>query len=89
MGWKRALATIPYGKQFQKHRKLISQQINSRARLAFRGLELREARTLVRNIMANSEGKYNNHLTRLVVSCYTRLWTLTARSFSVAIITQI
>lgn len=66
MGWTRHLAFMRYGNRFKKHRRLVSQVVNSRARLNFRPSQLREARTLVRNIVTDRTGEFEKHLTRWV-----------------------
>jgi len=57
------LGLLPYGKHFQKNRKLFQQYFNPKACLAFRSMQTEEARTLVTNLIKNA-GDPNRFLVR-------------------------
>lgn len=54
MGWTPTLTFIGYGKQFQKHRKLL-QYLKLKSCAAFYPLLTEEARNLVQNLKVNPE----------------------------------
>src|ERR1700722_6052385 len=67
LGWANSVAHLNYGKQFQKHRKLLQQYLNQKACLAFRSMLTEEARTLVTNLI-NNAGDHDHLLSRYVIS---------------------
>ena len=50
LGWDQ-VGTLPYGDRFRKHRRLISQVLNSQAVFAYHGLQENSTRRLVKGIL--------------------------------------
>ena|SRR5271170_5284098 len=93
MNSNNSLGLLPYGKQFQKTRRLFHQYFNPKACLAFHSIQTECARTLVSNLIANT-GDHNSLLNRLVSSNIStviyELYSVTfISSFSTAIIMRI
>ncbi|KAF9262303.1 cytochrome P450 [Marasmius fiardii PR-910] len=68
MGWTRALALLPYGKQFFKHRKLLQTFFGKKETLAFNHILTQEARLLVKNFHEAGRGDLLKYVHRLTVS---------------------
>ncbi|GLB38279.1 putative cytochrome p450 [Lyophyllum shimeji] len=51
MGWTENLAFIPYGRTFQRHRRMFKEAFNKKASLNHRPVQLFEARVLAKNLM--------------------------------------
>lgn len=65
MGWDRALAFLPYGERFRKHRKMIQQHFNAQAVIRFQSLQRTEIYILLNNLLKSPEA-FDNHIRRFV-----------------------
>lgn len=54
---------MPYGDRFRKHRRLISQVLNSQAVMAYHGLQMNSSKELLKNLLANPED-FEQHIER-------------------------
>lgn len=67
MGWARALAFMGYGRVFQKHRRMLYNYLRQRRCVAYRPIQIREARVLLLNLLSNEEHR-EDCLTRFATS---------------------
>ncbi|TFK33320.1 cytochrome P450 [Crucibulum laeve] len=61
MGWNAALGFLPYGKKFQKHRRLYQQYFSRDKCNGYQSVQSKQARLLVKNLAKNPE-KYSDAL---------------------------
>ena len=59
------VGVLPYGERFRKHRRLISQVLNSQAVVSYRELQSSNVKALLRNLLDHPE-KFENHILRFV-----------------------
>ncbi|KAG5653174.1 hypothetical protein H0H81_001891 [Sphagnurus paluster] len=52
MGWKKSLGFLPYGKDFQRHRRIFQEYFSKNATNNYQSIQLREARLLAQNLAA-------------------------------------
>ncbi|KAF9002171.1 cytochrome P450 [Cyathus striatus] len=55
MGWFPTLTFLPYGKQFQKHRRLLQEYLNQKQCPSYQPLQTRQARRLLAHIADNPQ----------------------------------
>lgn len=66
MGWKKTLTFLPYGKDFQQHRRMMQQYLKADLCVSYQGIQTREARILLRSLLEDYEkrenilGRYDN-----------------------------
>ena len=65
IGWD-TVATMAYGDRFRKHRRLISQVLNSQAVVAYRDLQVNYTKVLLKDLL-NSPEKFDHHILRFVI----------------------
>ncbi|KAF9002124.1 cytochrome P450 [Cyathus striatus] len=63
MGWGPTLTFLPYGKRFQKHRRLLQEYLNQKRCLSYHPLQTQLARRLLVNLSDNPN-KWMKHLQR-------------------------
>lgn len=64
LGWDPALTTLPYGDQFNKHRKMHQSYLSQNRVEDCKPIKTREARTLLRNLVGSPPEKYDTFLSR-------------------------
>lgn len=65
MGWVPTLTMLPYGPQFQLHRRMFQQYFNRKECVSYRPIQTREACILLQNL-ASTPDERNEHLSRQV-----------------------
>ena len=76
IGWD-TVATMAYGDRFRKHRRLMSQVLNSQAVAAYRDLQVNYTKILLKDLL-DSPAKFDHHLLRSVIKLI-----LTAKPYSI------
>ncbi|KAF9258225.1 cytochrome P450 [Marasmius fiardii PR-910] len=73
IGWTSALAFLPYGKEFLKHRKMIQGFFEKKRILTYDQILAEEARLLVKNLHGSIQGDLLRYVHRLTVSNLVRI----------------
>ena len=60
------LITMPYGERFRKHRRLMSQVLNSQAISVYRDLQMNNTKQLLKNLLMEPV-QFDHHILRYVV----------------------
>ncbi|KAF9002128.1 putative O-methylsterigmatocystin oxidoreductase [Cyathus striatus] len=63
MGWTRTLSMLPYGKRFQKHRRLLQEYLNQKQCLTYQPLQTQLARRLLVRLVDNPQD-WRSHFER-------------------------
>ena len=64
VGWD-TVGSMPYGDRLRKHRRLISQVLNSQAIVAYRDYQMANTKHLLKNLL-HSPDKFDHHILRSV-----------------------
>ncbi|KAF8989155.1 cytochrome P450 [Cyathus striatus] len=63
MGWKAAITMMPYGKRFQKHRRLLQEYLNEKQCVSYQPLQTKSTRHLLARLIDNPDN-WMKHLER-------------------------
>ncbi|KAJ7670072.1 cytochrome P450 [Mycena polygramma] len=72
-GWEAALAFLPYGKQFTRHRAMHQAYLGRHKAEDFKSIQTQEARSFVHNVIKSSPDKYEACMSRFAVGIITQI----------------
>ena len=85
MGWPEgfSITHIQYGRQFQKHRRILQDYLNKNKSLSYRPIQLREAGILLQNLVSDDTKRDDIiRRCRLIIDYYASAWLISKVSIS-------
>ncbi|KAF8988307.1 cytochrome P450 [Cyathus striatus] len=72
MGWRATLTLLPYGKHFQKHRRLLQEYLHEKQCLSYQSLQIQHAHRLLAHLM-DHPGDWMKHIERFAAALIVKI----------------